>query len=96
MHVTNANGTDIVLGVRGRMAKMDDGDFSRPGMGGNLPAGEVFVSPENGTAEGTIVLDGSVSVDSGDIVIGKPITLRVPGFVSDISAPLKPGKLWPP
>ncbi|MDR2491634.1 MAG: hypothetical protein LBD20_09565, partial [Spirochaetaceae bacterium] len=43
-------GTNIVLGVRGRAAKADDGDFSVKGTGGNLPAGEAYISPQNGTA----------------------------------------------
>ena len=86
VRVTNPNGTDLRLGLRGRAAKMDDGDFSKPGYGGNLPAGEVFVSPEMGTAEGVIVFDGSISVDSGDLVIREPIRASVSGgFVTGIS-----------
>ena len=54
LRVSAPGGTDIEIGLKGRTAKSDDGDFSRPGTGGNLPAGETFVSPENGTANGTI------------------------------------------
>ena len=35
--------------VAGRKAFEDDGDFSKPGSGGNIPAGEVFISPVVGT-----------------------------------------------
>jgi leucyl aminopeptidase (aminopeptidase T) len=84
--VTNAKGTDIRVGLRGRSPKSDDGDFSRPGSGGNLPAGEVFASPELGASEGTIVFDGSIAAIKGDIVIREPIRARVEGgFVVDIS-----------
>ncbi|MDR2552136.1 MAG: aminopeptidase [Treponema sp.] len=84
--VTAPGGTDITLGLRGREAKADDGDFSRPGLGGNLPAGESFISPENGTARGIIVFDGSISLHRGDIIIREPIRCTVEnGYVTDIS-----------
>jgi leucyl aminopeptidase (aminopeptidase T) len=86
VRVTNPGGTDIVIGLKGREAKSDDGDFSLPGRGGNLPAGETFVSPALNTAEGVIVFDGSISLGSGDIVIKTPIRARVSGgFVTEIS-----------
>jgi leucyl aminopeptidase (aminopeptidase T) len=85
VHVTAPGGTDITIGLRGRAAKFDDGNFSTPGLGGNLPAGETFISPENGTAQGRIVFDGSISVNEGDIVINTPIECIVDsGFVRDI------------
>ena len=86
VHVTAPGGTDIRVGLRGREAKADDGDFSRPGTGGNLPAGESFISPENGSAEGVIVFDGSISLHAGDIVIGDPIQCRVSGgYITEIA-----------
>ncbi|MGO8695655.1 MAG: aminopeptidase [Rectinemataceae bacterium] len=85
VRVTNANGTDIRIGLRGRSARSDDGDYSAPGSGGNLPAGEVFVSPELGTSEGTIVFDGSISDTAGVIVIRTPIRCRIEGgFVTAV------------
>jgi len=85
VRVTNANGTDIVIGLRGRSARCDDGDYSAPGSGGNLPAGEVFVSPELGTAEGLIAFDGSISDTAGAILIATPIRCKVEGgFVTSI------------
>ena len=85
VRVTSPGGTDITIGLGGRKAKSDDGDFSAPGSGGNLPAGEAFVSPENGTAEGRIVFDGSISVNEGDLLIKTPIECVVEkGFVREI------------
>jgi leucyl aminopeptidase (aminopeptidase T) len=78
-------GTDISLGLRGREAKADDGNFSLPGRGGNLPAGESFISPENNTAAGTIVFDGSISLHDRDIIIREPIRCTVRGgFVTEL------------
>jgi len=86
IRVTNANGTDLTVGLAGRKAKADDGDFSQPGSGGNLPAGEVFVSPALGSARGVIVYDGSIANTIGDIIIKEPIRCEVEGgFVVKIS-----------
>ena len=85
VHVTAPGGTDICLGLRGRQAKSDDGNFSLPGTGGNLPAGETFISPENGTAKGRICFDGSISLGEGEIFINTPIECIVEnGMVSEI------------
>jgi leucyl aminopeptidase (aminopeptidase T) len=85
IHITAPGGTDIHFGLRGRTAFSDDGDFSEGGRGGNLPAGESFISPENGTAQGLIVFDGSISLYDGDILIDEPIRCTLEkGFITDI------------
>jgi leucyl aminopeptidase (aminopeptidase T) len=85
VRVTAPGGTDITIGLRGREAKTDDGDFSEPGSGGNLPAGETFISPENGTSRGKICYDGSIATHEGEIVINTPIECIVEnGFVREI------------
>jgi leucyl aminopeptidase (aminopeptidase T) len=75
--ITTRIGTDLVVGLRGRRALTDDGDFSAPGRGGNLPAGEMYVSPELGSGEGTLVFDGCISSDRGVIIIREPIRATV-------------------
>lgn len=86
VRVSSPGGTDILVPIRGRSSYGDDGDFSLPGMGGNLPAGEVFISPAVKSAEGTIVFDGSVSDIAGDILIENPITCNLlGGFVMECS-----------
>ena len=86
VHVIAPGGTDITVGLRGREAKSDDGNFSEASSGGNLPAGETFVSPENGTAQGRICFDGSISVDEGELLINTPIECVVKdGFVREIN-----------
>jgi len=85
VRVTNPGGTDLRIGLAGREAKCDDGDYSSPGSGGNLPAGEVYISPELATAEGIIVFDGSISLADRDILIRDPIRCRLSGgFVVEI------------
>lgn len=79
-------GTNITFSTSTRKGMCDDGDFSNPGDGGNLPAGETFISPEVGTSSGTIVFDGSISSHNGVIIIDEPIKVEyVNGFISEIS-----------
>lgn len=82
LEIENPQGTKIRIDTEGRTAFTDDGDFSRPGTGGNLPAGETFLSPVVGSAEGTIVFDGSIASAGGVIRIQTPIRVRLEkGFV---------------
>jgi len=76
VHVQTDLGTDIKVGVQGRKPFKDDGDFREPGKGGNLPAGEVYISPKLGKSYGVIVIDGSITLDK-TIVIKKPIEVTV-------------------
>ena len=65
VRVTAPGGTDIIIPINGRSLLSDDGDFSKPGTGGNIPAGEVFISPVVGGSQlkGT---DGSVLEQQSD------------------------------
>ncbi len=60
VEVTTRAGTDLRFSVSGRMAHPDTGLFHKPGDWGNLPAGEAFVAPLEGTGEGNVVVDGSM------------------------------------
>ncbi len=75
--ITTAIGTDVMLGLEGRLGESDDGDFRKPGQGGNLPAGEVYISPALGSSHGTIAFDGSISATDGEIIIEEPILATV-------------------
>ncbi len=85
VHIETQLGMDLKLGLEGRVARKDDGDFRRPGTGGNLPAGEVYISPELGNSEGTIVFDGSMATGDGVLIIKDPVSMEVEGgFVTKI------------
>jgi leucyl aminopeptidase (aminopeptidase T) len=84
VHVKTALGTDVAIGIKGREPKVDDGDFRAQGKGGNLPAGEVYISPQLGASHGTIVFDGSITLDE-TIVIKTPVRIEIEkGFVTKI------------
>jgi leucyl aminopeptidase (aminopeptidase T) len=59
VRVTDPNGTDITFTPGEREWFADTGVVHEPGAFGNLPAGEVFVAPED--ANGTYVVDGTIS-----------------------------------
>ena len=97
VHVTAPAGTDLMVPVEGRALLFDDGDFTAPGSGGNIPAGEVFISPLVGKnelepqmtsegCEGVIVYDGSMTFSDGDSILETPITCKVNGgYVGEIT-----------
>lgn len=86
VQVTAAGGTNISVPVYGRKLMNDDGDFSKPGTGGNIPAGEVFISPLVGKCQGVIVYDGSMTFSDGDSILETSITCKVEnGYVTEIS-----------
>jgi leucyl aminopeptidase (aminopeptidase T) len=58
IRVTSPQGTDITLVPGDREWIPDTGIVHEPGAFSNLPAGEVFVSPE--TADGRVVVDGTM------------------------------------
>lgn len=55
--ITAPNGTSLVLSKKGRRVYKDTGILTRPGSFGNLPAGEVFLAPVEGTSEGLLVIE---------------------------------------
>ncbi|MEB2295577.1 MAG: aminopeptidase, partial [Ignavibacteria bacterium] len=57
--VTAPAGTDISFSIKGRKAYASKGLFHAKGESGNLPTGEAFLAPVEGTANGVFVTDGS-------------------------------------
>jgi len=64
MHITSPGGTDLRVGIAGRPVTVNDGVISAgdrkqggPAVSVWLPAGEVFLTPAPGTANGVLVAD---------------------------------------
>jgi leucyl aminopeptidase (aminopeptidase T) len=72
--VTSPAGTDVVFDVEGREAIVDAGDLEAEGAFGNLPAGEGYIAPVEGSAEGLVVFDGSLA---GFGVLNEPVRIEV-------------------
>ena len=45
VRVKTAKGTDIIIDISEMVAIANDGDYSEPGKGGNMPCGEVYIPP---------------------------------------------------
>jgi leucyl aminopeptidase (aminopeptidase T) len=72
--ITSASGCDLRIGLEGRSAIADAGDLKASGAFGNLPCGEAFIAPVEGTANGRLVVDGSIAAIGR---LSEPITLEV-------------------
>ena len=82
IRVTSPQGTDITLQTGAREWTTDTGIVHEPGQFSNLPAGEVFISPESG--DGTIVVDGTIR-PHGRLEDGQTVTFEVEdGYVTHI------------
>jgi leucyl aminopeptidase (aminopeptidase T) len=65
--ITCSNGSDLRLGLEGRTGIPDAGELTEPGAFGNLPCGEGFIAPLEGTTEGRLVVDGTIAtIGAGD------------------------------
>jgi leucyl aminopeptidase (aminopeptidase T) len=79
--VTTPAGTDITMSIEGRECHADTGLVHQPGDFSNLPAGEAYIAPLEGTANGVIVVDGSMVGK-----VKKPIKIVVKdGFATQIT-----------
>ena len=80
IEITTANGSHISFSIKGRKAMSDTGILTEPGSFGNLPAGEVYLAPVEGTAKGRLVLEWAPARE-----LKSPVTLVVKGgYVKDI------------
>lgn len=61
IHVLTKNGTNISFGISGRKVISSTGVMRNISEKGNMPSGEVYLAPLEGTANGKIVFDGSVA-----------------------------------
>jgi aminopeptidase len=81
--ITCPHGSDLRLGLEGRSAINDAGVLTEPHAFGNLPCGEGFIAPVEGTGEGTLVIDGSIA---GIGRVDAPVSLTVSdGHLTDAS-----------
>ena len=55
--VVSHSGTNLTFSLKSRKGGEDNGIYVRPGKWGNLPAGEAYIAPLEGTAEGALVVE---------------------------------------
>ena len=61
VRVTTKLGTDISFSIKGRKSYASKGLFHAKGESGNLPTGETFLAPVEGTSNGIFIVDGSMA-----------------------------------
>jgi leucyl aminopeptidase (aminopeptidase T) len=85
VRVTCDHGTDLRLSLEGRLGIVDAGELSNRGAFGNLPCGEGFIAPIEGSAEGTLVIDGSIA---GVGLLDTPTALTIrEGHLVEVDGP---------
>lgn len=92
IRVTAPAGTDINFDIKGRTAIASKGLYHKKGESGNLPTGETYLAPVEGTTNGIFVVDGSV----GGLGLLKNINIKVivnNGFATKISGGIAARKL---
>lgn len=86
IRVTTPAGTDLYYDKAGIKAIAADGNYTMPGSGGNLPAGEVYTPPNGKRIEGKVIVDGSSRTHEHTILIKNPIELTIKdGNIVEIS-----------
>jgi leucyl aminopeptidase (aminopeptidase T) len=83
--ITCRHGSDLRIGLEGRLGIVDAGELSNRGAFGNLPCGEGFIAPLEGTGEGTLVVDGSIA-EVGLLDTPTSLTVRG-GHITDATGP---------
>jgi leucyl aminopeptidase (aminopeptidase T) len=80
--IIGERGEVLSMGIGGRRSVLDTGIYHRPGDFGNLPAGEAYLAPVEGSANGIITVDGSIA---GVGLLETPVQLEVrDGMVKSI------------
>ncbi len=74
VEISTPDGSRLKLSKKGRKPLADTGMLTRPGAFSNLPAGEVFFAPLEGSSEGKLILRWGPTRE-----LGSPATLTVSG-----------------
>lgn len=92
IRVTAPNGTDISFKIAGRKVIPSKGLFHKKGESGNLPTGEAFLAPVEGTSNGVFIVDGSMA----GLGLIKNVNIRIEvekGYATKISGGIFAKKL---
>ncbi len=81
VRIKTSNGSSLSFSKKGRKALPDTGILTKQGAFGNLPAGEVFLAPVEGSAQGRLVLEWGPTRQ-----LSSPVMISIhDGYVTDVS-----------
>lgn len=79
------DGLTLSMSLKGRHGVASTGVYKSPGMSGNLPSGEAYIAPIEGSAQGEMIIDGSM-VGVGKLA--EPLYVKlVDGRLKEIKGP---------
>lgn len=79
------DGKELTMSLAGRNAVASTGLYREKGQSGNLPTGEAYIAPVEGTASGETIFDGSIA---GLGPLQKPVAVRLEkGLLVDADGP---------
>lgn len=88
IRVKTDSGTDLLIDAKGKEAIANVGLYNRPGKGGNIPTGEVYIPPNKGKVDGVVVIDASMRYYGGTMVVKRPVRMTIKdGKVIDLKGP---------
>lgn len=83
IRVITKKGTDVKMNIDGRKIIPSTGVLRNKGESGNLPSGEVYLAPQEGTTNGEIIFDGSMA---GVGLLKNPIKVLIEnGYIEKIT-----------
>ena len=75
-------GTNLRFSIDERQGHSDTGICHNPGDFSNLPAGESYIAPVEGTSSGTLIIDGSLACYG---LLKNPLKIKIEdGFIKDL------------
>jgi leucyl aminopeptidase (aminopeptidase T) len=84
VHISTSLGTDLTMSIDGIEPISSTGLIDVPGKGGNLPSGESFLMPVEGSTNGVAFIDGALA-GIGKIESGPVKVVIKDGFATEIS-----------
>ena len=94
-HVSCPRGTDFTLDLTGRSGRSDDGDLKHDNAFGNLPCGEGYVAPLNGSGRLIVSSLAGIGLGHGDLTVEDGRLTRATGDEGEqlLATLLKAGEL---
>lgn len=77
IRVITDKGTNLFFDITLKNSISNDGSYREQGIGGNLPAGEVYVAPRKKGVNGTVVIDACSRNIKQSLVVKHPIKLKI-------------------